>query len=113
MGRPRRTARGTDSPAVTKAKQIKKKYSPSKPLRARRALLAIEQDKVSIKKASEMFDLFYGYFYRTLSGKVDIDNRKGPATVFSRMEEENMAIWLKEMAERGMGLKPYEFMDFI
>ena len=24
-----------------------------------------------------------------------------------------MANWLKEMAERGMGLKPHEFMDFI
>lgn len=50
--------------------------------------------------------------YRHHSGKVVIDNRKGPNPVFSKEEEEDMANQLKEMAEREMGLKPYEFLGF-
>jgi hypothetical protein len=33
--------------------------------------------------------------------------------VFSREEEEAMASYLSEMAERGMGLMPNEFLDFV
>ena len=112
MGKPRRKL--SESPAVKVASGIRKKYlSPGKLSRARRALLAIEHEKVSIKKAAEKFDLSYGYLYRRWSGEVDVDKRKGPSPVLSKAEEESMAKWLKEMSERGMGLKPYEFMDFV
>ena len=112
MGKPRRKL--SESPAVKVASGIRKKYlSPGKLSHARRALLAIEHEKVSIKKAAEKFDLSYGYLYRRWSGEVDVDKRKGPSPVFSKAEEESMAKWLKEMSERGMGLKPYEFMDFV
>lgn len=46
-------------------------------------------------------------------GEVDLDSRNGPKTIFSSSEEEAMATWLKEMAERGMGLKLSEFLDFV
>ncbi|XP_052233020.1 uncharacterized protein LOC127845885 [Dreissena polymorpha] len=38
---------------------------------------------------------------------------KGPATVFTKEEEENMASWLSEMAQRGMCLRTCEFLDFV
>lgn len=114
MGKARKKITTTHSPGVSSAKKIKKKYfSPGKPSRARKALLAIEKDKVSIKKAAENFNLSYGYLYRRWSGEVDVNKRKGPCPVFNKSEEEAMANWLKEMSERGMGLKPYEFMDFV
>ena len=44
---------------------------------------------------------------------MSVDSRNGPSPVFNKQEEESMVNWLKEMAERGMGLKPGEFLDFI
>lgn len=48
-----------------------------------------------------------------LSGKVQIDSRNGPQPVFTADEEEAMAKWLSEMDERGFGLNPEEFWDFV
>lgn len=104
------------SPAVKKAASIKKKYknrSPGKAVRCRRAILAIENKEVTIRKASQIYDLSYSYLQRRLSGEVEIDSRNGPKPVFNKSEEEAMAHWLQEMANRGMGLKPAEFLDFI
>ena len=33
--------------------------------------------------------------------------------MFSKQEEELMAKWISEMTERGMGLRPGEFLDFV
>lgn len=104
------------SPSVRKAQSIKKKYekgSPGKPLRCRRALLAIEKKQVTIRKASELYGLSYGYLQRRLSGDVEIERRNGPMPIFNKTEEEAMARWLQEMANRGMGLKPAEFLDSV
>lgn len=54
----------------------------------------------------------YGYFHRRLSGEVDLDSRNGPQPIFTKNKENAMAHWLKEMASRGMGLKPGDFLDF-
>lgn len=100
-----------------KVKKRKKVYpkspEPSRRTRARRALYEINQNKVSLRNAAKIYNLSYGYLHRRVSGELDVDKRKGPATVFTAEEEEAMAHWLSEMAERGMGLKPVEFLDFI
>ena len=51
--------------------------------------------------------------YRRLSGEVSVDSRNGPAPVFNKAVEEAMAKWLSEMAMRGMGLTPKEFLEFM
>ena len=59
--------------------------------------------------------LSYGYMYRQrrYSGEANTDSRKGPATIFNEQDEESMAKWLYEMADRGIGLRPCEFHDFV
>jgi hypothetical protein len=105
------------SPAIQKAKAVKRKYArpgtPDNGSRARRALYAIREKKVTIRQAARDNDLSFGFVYRRLSGEVEIDKQKGPPQVFNKEEEEVMAKWLREMAERGMGLKPGEFLDFV
>lgn len=107
------------SPAVKKASEVTKKYkcgfpmSPNRGKRVRRALYEVKTKKVSIRAAAKNFDLSYGFLQRRLTGMVDIDKRKGPPPVFNQKEEEAMAKWLSEMAERGMGLKPGEFLNFV
>ena len=53
------------------------------------------------------------YVYRRFTNEVKIDSRCGPAPTFSSAEEEELAKWLAEMARRGIGLKPAEFLDFM
>jgi len=112
-------AKKKSSPAVKTAAAVAKKYkcgfpiSPSRKQRVRKALYDVQKNKVPIRKAAEKHDLSYGFLHRRVSGQVEIEKRKGPLPIFSRDEEEAMAKWLSEMAERGMGLKPGEFLDFV
>ena len=105
------------SPAVKAANELKRKYglpaTPDKGHRVRRALYDIEQNKETIRKAARRHGLSFGFLYRRLSGEVKIDSTHGSPAVFSKQEEESMAKWLSEMAERGMGLRPGEFLDFV
>ena len=50
---------------------------------------------------------------RSRSGEVDLYKVKGPTTIFSEAEEEKTALWLSEMAQRGLGLRMFEFLDFV
>jgi len=50
---------------------------------------------------------------RRLRGEVTLDSRNGPSPVFSSIEKIEMAKWLSEMAQRGMGLAPSDFLDFV
>ena len=107
------------SPAAKKAARIREKYhrgfrrSPTKAARTRRCLQMIVDSKVSIRQAAKTCGLDYMYVFRRQKDTVGIDRRSGPVPVFSRAEEEKMATWLAEMARRGMGLQPHEFMDMI
>lgn len=117
MGRSRKTS--APSPAQKTAQGVKRKYqrgnrlSPGKRDGVRRALYDIKERKVSIRKAAKEYNLSYGFLHRRLSGAVDIYKGMGPDPIFSAAEEEAMAKWLSEMAERGLGLRPCEFLDFV
>ena len=87
--------------------------SPDKSNRVLQAIKLVHEQKVPIKDAAARFNLSYGFLYRRLSGEVSIDRRNGPAPVFNKAEEESMAKWLSEMAMRGMGLTPKEFLEFV
>ena len=43
---------------------------------------------------------------------MDLYNIKGPNTILSETEEK-MALWLSEMAQRGLRLRMFEFLDFV
>ena len=43
---------------------------------------------------------------------MDLYNVKGPTTIFSEAEEK-MALWLSKMAQRGLRLRMFEFLDFV
>ena len=106
------------SPAQKSAKEIKKKYrgkrmSPDKKMRVRRALYNVCNTDLTLRKAASDYGLSYGFLYRRYSGEVDIEKLKGPNTIFTQQEEEGMALWLSEMAKRGMGLRTCEFLDFV
>ena len=85
--------------------------SPDKSNRVLQAIQLVHEQKVPIKDAAARFNLSYGFLYRRLSGEVSVDRRNGPAPVFNKAEEEAMAKWLSEMAMRGMGLTPKEFLE--
>lgn len=107
------------SPAVKKARAISDKYkrgkqmSPGKSDRVRRALHDVSKNRMSLRKASKEYSLSYSFLQRRYSGEVEVDSINGPSPVFSKAEEEAFANWLSEMALRGMGLRPCEFLDFI
>ena len=107
------------SPAMKQARAISQKYkrgkrmSPDKSQRVRRALYDVSKNKMSLRKASREYDLPYSFLQRRSSGEVDVNSINGPSAVFTRAEEEAFAKWLSEMALRGMGLRPCEFLDFI
>ncbi|XP_052219882.1 uncharacterized protein LOC127837083 isoform X2 [Dreissena polymorpha] len=107
------------SPAQSEAKKISKKYlgnrmSPGKKQRVRRALYSLTVSKdVSLRKAALDDDLSYSMLYRRWKGEVDIFKLNGPSSIFNEAEEEKMARWLSEMAQRGMGLRMVEFLDFV
>lgn len=44
------------------------------------------------------------FLYRRWKGVIYLYKLKGLSTVFTDAEEEKMAMWLEEMAQRGMGL---------
>lgn len=87
--------------------------SPGRGTRVRKALFEVQQKKLSLRDASKQYGFSFGFLQRRLSGEVEVDKRKGPRPVFNKEEEVAMATWLREMAERGMGLKPQEFLDFV
>ena len=87
--------------------------SPGQTSRATKALQMVEQQKVSIRKAAELCGISYGFLHRRLSGNTPVKGRKGPNPVFAIEEEIAMANWLTEMARRGMGLTPKEFLTFV
>lgn len=95
---------------------MKKKYgkrmSPSKKERLRKALFSVSKGE-TLRKAAKENSLTYSFLHRRYSGEVDMYNINGPDTVFSEAEEEKMAEWLSEMAQRGVGLRPFEFLDFV
>ena len=101
------------------AEKVKKKYKkPSSPrkdkiTRTRRALYDVAVKKVTIRKASLAHNLSYSFLQRRVSGETGIDSRNGPSTVFTIQEERELADYLSEMAKRGMGLRPGEFLDLI
>jgi len=102
---------------VKAAKKIRKKYSPNKArekkTRARRALYDIKVNHLSVRKAADKFDLSYSFVQRRVSGSVEVEARHGTGTVFTDSEERQFAEYLSEMAKRGMGLRPGEFLDLI
>ena len=80
----------------------------------RKALFSVSSGKsTSLRKAADENDLSYSFLYRRWSGEVDLYKVKGPTTIFSEAEEEKMALWLSEMAQRGLGLRMFEFLDFV
>lgn len=101
------------------AKKLRKKYrnwsSPSKAKdkasRARRALYEVTVNKVPIRETARKHNLSYGFVHRRVSGSVEIDALHGTGTVFNACEEREFAEYLSEMAKRGMGLRPGEFLD--
>ncbi|KAH3820405.1 hypothetical protein DPMN_122151 [Dreissena polymorpha] len=108
------------SPAQKSAKAVSNKYklkgkrmSPRKTMAVRRALYSVCNESMSLRKAARECNLSYSFLQRRYSGETDIDKVKGPATIFTKEEEENMASWLSEMAQRGMGLRTCEFLDFV
>ncbi|XP_060604840.1 uncharacterized protein LOC132757544 isoform X2 [Ruditapes philippinarum] len=118
MGKTKKSGKKPCSPAVKTANSLKQKYgtgslSPGKCLRARRALIDVQEKKASIRQAAKTHSLSVSYLRRRLFGDVSVDSRNGPSPVFNKKEEEAMANWLQEMAQRGMGLKPSEFLDFV
>lgn len=68
---------------------------------------------MSLRKAAQEYSLSYGFLHRSYSGEVEIEKMKGPATIFTEAEEESMALCLSEMAQKGMGLRTCEFLDFV
>ena len=98
-------------------KKYKNRSSPSKTkdkaIRARRALYEVTVNKVSVRKAAENFKLSYGFVQRRVSGTVEIDARHCTGTVFNANEEREFAEYLSEMAKRGLGLRPSEFLDMV
>lgn len=100
------------SPAQKVAAKITKKYkSPHK--NARKALYQVFNKQLSIRKAAREHNISYSSLQRRTSGLVEIDKKRGPAIIFNKTEEETMAKYLSEMAQRGMGLRPTEFLDFV
>lgn len=100
------------SPAQKLAKQISRKYkSPHKV--ARKALYQVFNKQLSIRKAAREHNISYSSLQRRTSGLVDVEKKRGPETIFNKSEEETMAKYLSEMAQRGMGLRPTEFLDFV
>jgi hypothetical protein len=106
------------SPAQKSAKAIRKKYkgtrmTPERVNRVRRALYSVCNNEMSLRKAANEYGISYGFLHRRFTGEVNINKLKGPKTVFTEAEEESMARWLSEMAQRGLGLKRSEFLDFV
>lgn len=100
------------SPAQKLAKQISRKYkSPHKV--ARKALYQVFNKQLSIRKAAREHNISYSSLQRRTSELVDVEKKRGPETIFNKSEEETMAKYLSEMAQRGMGLRPTEFLDFV
>lgn len=101
------------------ASSVKRKYasgyvkSPGRKKRVRQAIYGVKNQKITPRKACEECKYSNECLQRRLSGEIDIGSRNGPAPVFLKEEEKAMAEWLCEMAERGMELKPPEFLDLI
>ncbi|XP_071799787.1 uncharacterized protein [Asterias amurensis] len=77
------------------------------------AVHQVVENKMSIRNAARQYNLSYGFLYRRVSGEVDVDSRNGPVPFFNAEEERALARWLSEMAKRGMGLSPGDFLDFV
>lgn len=80
---------------------------------ARKALYQVFNKQLSIRKAAREHNISYSSLQRRTSGLVDVEKKRGPETIFNKSEEETMAKYLSEMAQRGMGLRPTEFLDFV
>jgi hypothetical protein len=87
--------------------------TPDKRQRLEKALFSVSKEGKSLRKAAEENSLTYSFLYRRYSGEVDLFKCKGQNFVFTEAEEEKMAEWLSEMTQRGLGLKPCAFLDFL
>ncbi|XP_038046939.1 uncharacterized protein LOC119721120 [Patiria miniata] len=105
--------------SATQHKKRKKKYSkgflksPNRAARVQKAVHQVVHENIPIKRAARQNSLSYGFLHRRISGDVDVESRNGPPTMFSVEEERSLSRWLSEMAKRGMGLSPGEFLDFV
>ncbi|KAH3886047.1 hypothetical protein DPMN_010048 [Dreissena polymorpha] len=89
------------SPAQKNATKISLKYkrgyrkSPGKLIRVKEALADVGRG-IPITRAARNHDLSESFLRRRLSGEVSLDSRNGPQPIFSKKEEEELAMWLSE-----------------
>ena len=116
--RSRKAPQKTKSPVVTSAKKVKKKYSkgfpitPSKSIKTKRALFEVS-DGQSIMQSAKKYGLSYWYLHRRVTGVVEHDKRNGPEPFLSADEEETIANYISEMAQRGMGLRRADILNLV
>ena len=64
----------------------------------------------ALRKASREYNVLVETLRRRVSGAVTEDYRPGPSTVFTKDEEECLAKYVIEMADRGFGLSSEDLM---
>lgn len=69
-----------------------------------KAMKDVKEGGLSTRKAAQKWGIKKTTLVDRLSGKVDYDRRKGSPSVLSKTEENQLADWLIELANRGFGL---------
>lgn len=78
-----------------------------------KAMKDVKEGGLSTRKAAQKWGIKKTTLVDRLSGKVDYDRRKGSPSVLSKTEENQLADWLTELANRGFGLFKDAFLSRI
>lgn len=91
-------------------KQNKRK--PYSPEALRQALQAVDQGD-SLRKAADAYGVSPATILRKRRNPEKIDSKKGPSTIFSTQEEQEIVSWVIYRAERGYPVTKPELLDSV
>ena len=92
-----------------KKKKIKRKHDPDV---IKEALDWIGEG-YTIRQAAEKFDIPKTTLHAKLQGKIPLDSRKGPPTVLTTEEENEIVKWIFYRQERGFPINKWQLLDGI
>ena len=77
------------------------------------AVVAIREEKMSMRKAAEAYGVPKSTLYDHVKGKVEVGSRPGPPTVLTSVEESMLVDWAIEMSRIGYGRTRQQICEMV
>ena len=84
-----------------------------KSIRYKIAMTDVRDHGMSVREAAIKWNIPKSTLHDRLNGKVEYDRRSGPPSILTKVEENRLADWLIELAQRGFGRSKDDLLDAV